>query len=336
MAKKTEKKAKENGGELDKQQYVKLMTMSMYDIQALRKAVDNRIDDFGRKGGDAHKAMADELRLLVANTLNRLEVEMEHRVEDAVSDLPIMQWLKKVHGIGPRYSGSLAAIVLNIERFRTISAFWAYCGMHLIPKCLECGKIAYHGEERIRFCMRQATRRWLIYTTSRKYKELVEQGKAKDEETYVEEWVEKTDEQLCQHELGAFEVQMVAPQRQYFKGLLLDHNPFAKSTVWKIAGQFVRQGKSYRTLYELQKARYEKRDKGKISDGQLDLRARRAMVKIFLSHLWEMWRKSVGLPAGKPWLMAQRGMDFRTHKYIPPPYENMFDKVTPVKDIAAD
>ena len=316
-----------------KRQLVKLYTTSMYDIQELRKAVENRIGGFERRGGEAHKAMAAEMRALIANSLNRLEMEMERRVAKAVEDMPIMAWLRKVNGIGPRYSGSLAAIVIDIARFRTISALWAYCGMHVIPVCSECGKIAYFGSERIRFNMKQATRRWRIYTTSKKYEEAVKKGTAKDEEDFKSEWMEKTDLKLCQHTEGEFLIENVAPQRKYFAGLLLDHNPFAKSTAWKIAGQFVRQGKFYRDIYALQKARYEERDKGKISDGQLDLRARRAMIKLFLSHLWEMWRKSEGLPAGKPWLMAQRGMDFRTHKYIPPPYEGMFKNVTPVEEV---
>lgn len=403
----TEKRDKnEVDDELDKKQFVKLMTVTLYDIQELRKAAGNRVDDFGRKKGTAHKEIAEELRVLIGNTLNRLETEMENRVSEAVKDMPIMIWLRKIHGIGPRYSGSLAAIVIEIERFRTISALWAYCGMHVIPVCMECKKIAYFGSERIRFCMRQAERRWRIYTTSREYEgkkqqrllfsvevdaqiglnsgtisedllrkfegnrislsddvavsagetdsrwlitdadetyivekqadklNVYQKGIVEDEEVFKSEWFEKTDSYLCQHEQGTTEVLNVAPQRKYFKNLLLDHNPFAKSTAWKIAGQFVRQGKFYRIQYEMQKARYEERDKGKISDGQLDLRARRAMVKLFLSHLWEMWRKSEGLPAGEPWLMAQRGMDFRTHKYIPPPYTDTFKDVKAVEEAA--
>lgn len=331
----TEKRDKnEVDDELDNKQYVKLMTTTLYDVQELRKAAGNRVDDFGRKKGTAHKDIADELRFLIGDTLNRLETEMENRVSKAVEDMPIMIWLRKVHGIGPRYSGSLAAIVIEIERFHTISALWAYCGMHLIPVCMECKKIAHFGSARIRFCMRQADRRWRIYTTSKEYETNLKKGTARDEEDFKSEWVEKTDSYLCQHEQGTTEVLNVAPQRKYFKNLLLDHNPFAKSTCWKIAGQFVRQGKFYRTQYEMQKARYEERDKGKISDGQLDLRARRAMVKLFLSHLWEQWRKSEGLPAGEPWLMAQRGMDFRTHKYIPPPYADTFKDVKAVEEAA--
>jgi len=325
-------KVEESNGAMDKGQYIKLLTRTMYDLQELRKSANSRIGAFKRKGGEANITMAEELRTLVADTLVSLEVTMSSRLSEAISDISIMPWLAQLHGIGPRYTGSLVAIIMDIERFRTISALWSYFGMHLIPVCSECDKIAYYGSARLRFCTKQATRRWHMHSSSKKYQESLKLGKAEDEETYTSKWTSKTDDILCQHEPGAFEVLMVAPRRKYFKGLLLDHNPFAKDTAWKISGQYVLQGEFYRSYYELQKARYVERDKGTISDGQLDLRARRAMIKLFLSHLWEMWRKAEGLPAGKSWLMSQRGMDFKTHKYIPPPYANTFDDVKPVEE----
>jgi len=321
---------------MDVKQYTKLLVMTLYDMQELRKATDNRIDDFKRKGGEASQEMAKELKTLVANSLHKLENEMESRVAVAVSKMPIIIWLEKVYGIGPRYSGSLVATIQDIARFPRISSLWAYCGMGLVPVCMECEKIAFRGRERIRFCMNQADRRWRIYTSSKKYQDDEAKGKAKDEETYKIEMYDKTEKQLCQHEEGQFETEMRAPQRRYFKSLLLTHNPFAKMTCWKIAGQFVRQGKFYRLIYEQAKAKYVERDSGKLSDGHIDLRARRATVKLFLSHLWEMWRKSIGLPAGKPWLMEQQGMDFETHKYIPPPYVGTYDPEDEKEDIAAD
>lgn len=130
------------------------------------------------------------------------------------------------------------------------------------------------------------------------------------------------------------EIKMVAPKRMYFKGLLLTHNPFLKATCWKIAGQFVRQGKFYRTYYDQQKAYYLKRDGDTLSLGHIENRARRAVAKLFLSHLWEMWRKSLGMPAGKIYLQHKLGDDFdKYHTYIDPPYVDLFENNV---EIAAD
>jgi hypothetical protein len=308
-----------------KGQYVKLLTTTMYDIQELRKAVKNRIGDFVRKGGADRVVVAGELKKIVAETLVKLEDDFEKRVALAVADMPIITWLHEVEGIGPRLSGSLVAAIGDIKNFSTISRLNGQAGMGLIPICTECGKIAYRGEDRVRFCIRQANRRWRIYTSSKEYKKDLKEGKAKDEETYKKEKYDYTQKQLCQHEGGQFPVEDRAPQRRYFEGLLLTHNPFLKMTMWKISGQFAKQGKFYRMWYERYKAKYVERDGGRLTKGHVDLRARRALAKLFLSHLWTMWRASEGLPAGKIYLQEKLGMDFETHEYIEPPYKDIYE-----------
>ena len=52
--------------------------------------------------------------------------------------------------------------------------------------------------------------------------------------------------------------------------------------------------------------------------------ARRATVKLFLSHLWMMWRRSLDLPIGKTWLQTQRGFDWDAHTFIPPPHKDIY------------
>lgn len=316
-------------------QYVKMLISTMYDIQEVRKGIGNRIDALQRREEPICQTIADELQLVVANTVLRLEKDFERRVGVAVSKMPVMRWLEKVHGIGPRYAGSLAAITQDISRFPRISSYWAYFGMGLIPVCEKCSKIAYAGEDRIKFCLRQADRRWRIYATSKKFGDDRAKDIVGDEETFKAEKYEHTEKQLCAHTKDPdFESVLRAPQRRYFEGLLLNHNPFAKMTIWKISGQFVRQGDFYRQRYELAKAKYVERDSGIIADWIIDLRARRAVSKMFLSHLWEMWRKSEGLPTGRTWLLEHQGMDFKTHTYIPPPYADLFGAV--VKEEAAE
>lgn len=306
-------------------QYVKALVTSLYDILEVRKQIDNRVNALMRRDEEICTTIAKELKEVIGDTVSRLEHEFERRVGKAVAKMPVIQWLEKVHGIGPRYSGSLAAIVQDIERFPRISSIWAYFGMGLIPICDECNKMAYKGEERIRFAMRQAERRWKIYSSSKQYQELVEKGKTPDEETFITEKYDHTVNVLCKHvDEADFSSTLRAPQKHYFSELLLTHNPFAKMTVWKISGQFVRQGKFYRLHYDKVKARYVERDSGKIADWIIDLRARRAVSKLFLSHFWEMWRRSEGLPVGRTWLLDHQGMDFASHTYIPPPHKETY------------
>jgi hypothetical protein len=255
-----------------------------------------------------------------------LEKDFERRVLDAVSKLPIMKWFKEVSGIGPRLSGSLAACVQDIENFATISKLWAYMGMAVIPICTKCNKIAYRGKARIKFCRRQAERRWDVYSRSEKYQTLKKKGKAQSQEEFIFEATTTTNIKLCQHAEDEYEVRDHAPQKKYYGGLLLNYSPFAKTTSWKIAVQFVKQGKFYRGIYDYHKARYVERHEGDYTAAHVELMAKRATVKLFLSHMFEMWRKSLNLEAGKIWLMEQKGMDFDTHEYIPPPYSDIYDE----------
>lgn len=306
-------------------QYVKLLTVTMYDVQEMRKQIENRIAALKRREEDVCTVIAEELKEILGDSVLKLENEFERRVGKAVAKMPIMRWLEKVHGIGPRYSGSLAAIIQNIERFPRISTIWSYCGMGLIPVCDNCNKLAYTGEGRIRFAMRQAERRWETYSSSKQYKDLLDKSKAPDEETFITEKYDYTIGVLCKHiEDEDFSSTLKAPQKRFFADLLLTHNPFAKMTLWKISGQFVRQGKFYRLHYDKVKAKYVDRDGGQIADWIIDLRARRAVSKLFLSHCWEMWRRAEGLPVGRTWLLDHRGMNFEAHTYIPPPYKDTY------------
>jgi len=111
-------------------------------------------------------------------------------------------------------------------------------------------------------------------------------------------------------------------ERSHFNGRL-------KSVCWLISDQFIRhQTDFYRDIYDEYK--YEQRQKhpevvikekevkqsdGTIkitktkhfTDGHLHARARRYMMKMFLSHLWVTWRKHEGLPISDPYVKAILG-----------------------------
>ena len=56
------------------------------------------------------------------------------------------------------------------------------------------------------------------------------------------------------------------------------------------------------------------RGKLKYTPGHIDAMARRKMVKIFLQHVWIVWRQCDGLPVSEPWIQAIGG-----HTNIVPP-----------------
>jgi len=131
------------------------------------------------------------------------------------------------------------------------------------------------------------------------------------------------------------------------KGKKAPYNRRLKSTVWLCVDQFVRQNTPlYRELYDEEKERQlemhpvpickkcggeavqvgikwkcgecgQRNEERMISwtPGHLDARAKRKVAKIFLQHVWLVWRQCEELPISEPWVIAHGGhVD-----YIPPP-----------------
>lgn len=91
--------------------------------------------------------------------------------------------------------------------------------------------------------------------------------------------------------------------------------PFARVVLGRVRLQIMRTGIDgfYYELYRQYRHYYEtNRDWPK---GRCFGAALRAMEKILLSHFWEVWRKSKGLSAPEPYIVAQNPL---FHKKIPP------------------
>ena len=93
-------------------------------------------------------------------------------------------------------------------------------------------------------------------------------------------------------------------------------NARLKSICWLISDQFVKQNTPlYRDIYDQEKARLRRlypekivtNGKTQYNDGHIDNMARRKTVKIFLQHLWVIWRNLEGLPVSEPYVQAILG-----------------------------
>ena len=120
--------------------------------------------------------------------------------------------------------------------------------------------------------------------------------------------------------VGLHVIDGVAPKRR--RGEKANWSTPLKTLCWKIGESFVKARGPYRDLYDSYKARDrekhpEKIDSGRkskagtaiytYSDGHIHARAKRYAVKIFLSHLWEVWRKQEGLPVRDPYALEVLG-----------------------------
>ena len=121
------------------------------------------------------------------------------------------------------------------------------------------------------------------------------------------------------------------------KGEKAPYNRRLKSICWNIVQSFIKQHTyPYRDIYDDEKERQrelhpdvvcrecgciwedcarKKQHHKMFNDGHLHNRAIRKTAKIFLQHLWLVWRESEGIPISKPWVHEHGGhVD-----YIPPP-----------------
>jgi len=99
----------------------------------------------------------------------------------------------------------------------------------------------------------------------------------------------------------------------------VSYHPWLRRCLYNVGTSFVRNGGYYRLAYEDAKARLLRLHEGDKDwpPIRLDRAARWAMVKLFLSHLWEAWCEADGIPNRGPYIATVKG-----HTLIPRPMPN--------------
>ena len=94
------------------------------------------------------------------------------------------------------------------------------------------------------------------------------------------------------------------PKRK--KGTSLDWKPAGRTLCYLIGINFVKQNPEYKRFYDLRKAHREQTHPD-ASKGHRDNMARHEMMKLFLSHFWQVARTMEGLPVTKPYVHTVMG-----------------------------
>ena len=133
------------------------------------------------------------------------------------------------------------------------------------------------------------------------------------------------------HYAGIYPVNGKAARKT--KGQDVSYNPALKTLLLgEVASSFKIHGEFYRQMYDQYKAaeiarvfppgelasKYNgyKKDDIHLSKGHADIRAMRKTAKLFLSHLWVVWRQLEGLPTRPPYVHEK----LRHETYIRPPH----------------
>lgn len=183
----------------------------------------------------------------IFDRVQAFEVEVEEEIRHASRDIPEIQAVRKVKGIGPTIAAELYAMI-DIERADTVSALWRYCGMGVV------------------------------------------EGKAE----------------------------------RRVKGDKLHYNADLKVVMFKIGKSFMMTGSPYKRVYDDAKAYYQA-NRPEWTKMHVEFAARRKMQKLFVSHLWQVWRTMKGLPTRNLYVEEHLG-----HTHIMTPQQFGWEDYQPV------
>jgi hypothetical protein len=193
---------------------------------------------------------------------------------------PAWPWLGGVRGVGDTLACRLLAR-LDPTRAATPSSFWAYCGLSTVAgreyMCATCGRVATQP---------------VAFQVTGVHKRLGGRGRCPD---------------LLRPTRGP-EAGVRAAQPRRARGARALYNPQAKKICYLICVSFLRCGGPYADRYRAVRADLE-RDRPGWERGRLHLTAARKTQKLFLTHLWLVWREAIGLSVTAPHAGRRSGWD---------------------------
>jgi hypothetical protein len=245
----------------------------------------------------------------------RVEKGIAVMIENELIQHPISKWLTAQVGIGPVLAGGLIGYIEPVLPNLTYAqSLWKYSGYAVVEMCETCGKRFEPQGSRAKWIMRTADR---LKTQNDKLKDGTKKKKG-------DAFIKEAESMLCHCE---HPVLHPVGQRRV-KGQLADFNPELKRLCYLVGDQFIKQTKSpYRKIYDQARLEYENRPdlmkerderKGGLSKGtaHINAMARRKTIKIFLSHLWQEWRRLEGLPTPDPYAIAMLGHGNKVEPFV--------------------
>jgi len=210
------------------------------------------------------------------------EREIFREMGKALQVHPAYPWLSQVKGIGATLACKLLAR-FDATQAPYASSFWAYAGLDTVPgtlyRCATCGQersfpVTYN----------------VTGTHQRNGGGAACDGKLEP--------------------VRGVECRVARPRQG--SGEKAKYDAYAKKVLYLVGTSFLKTGGPYEEHYRQQRVRLET-ERPLWSDGRRHLTALRITEKLFLSHLWEVWRAALGLPTPRPWVETHGGHDPTGH-----------------------
>jgi len=261
---------------------LKLLVSTYYALQKERIQTGNRIKALERSG--VAKSRATDLHEHLDEELKRIETWIADKVEDRLEGVDIYNaWLRHVPGVGPMLAAGLISVIDPISEVEKPSSLWKYAGLHVVdgkaPKRARGTKVDWNPFAR--------TLTWKISDSFVKaggyYRKVYDRARHKeDNRAPFKVPIEDAQGYLLAENVGSIK-----------KGEMIGRENFSK---------FRKQAKGRKDVLVT------------LTDMHKFNRAKRKAVKLFIAHLWAIWRDLDGLPVRVPYVVEKLG-----HELIPPP-----------------
>lgn len=266
-----------------------------YEISELRKRHALRISAIERGVSnmdlDFEQTMLD--KLLKHEKFDFMN-EAEKELRKAGQEVACWEWATSIKGLkSGNQAAKVIALIDDIAKFDSVSKLWRYAGYGVYQYwCDDKGKQIAPKDG---FKMVDGKRAYSFYEPN----DMLAKG-------YKLQW--KADKKIT--------------------GWCSPFNTPLKSAVYIVVDMFIKHRTDiYREHYDKQKLEYRIKHpekitvngKTKYSDGHIHTMAIRKVAKLWLQHLWLVWRNESGLPVSNPWAFEHGGhVD-----YIAPPNYDM-------------
>jgi hypothetical protein len=272
-------------------------------VQDLRIAWSNRLAAIMRGDAEAGKRKLTLVQRYFEHYQAREEL-VDADIAEFVQAFPMYEQVTAVRGIGPSFCAKLVAWI-DPHRAGTVSSLWRYAGF---------GVGDYWQNEEGSVVAPVQGMRWMTSKQLRNWKALAaasdgsvpwecrkQAGGLLNEILLVRDDKALVRIEVCPDE--AWEKVHIRDRR--ISGWLSPYNGSLKTLCWKVGTSFMRCRSPYRRVYDRYRERYDTaRDWTK---GHCDMAAKRAMVKMFLSHYWERARQVAGLAIRAPYVAEYLG-----------------------------
>lgn len=201
---------------------------------------------------------------------------------------PVWDWMVSIKGVGDHTAAKILAQFDDVGKFATISKFWRFSGWAVIDgkidKC-EKGVVSPYNRRLKSECYLIAEN--FIRQQTPVYADLYYQEKSKQKDIHPSVLCRTCTGKAVREKRTEYELNTVVLHDMCDEhGAMMDEldKQYGKYAVkWDDCTQ-------------------KKKHKRQFNDGHLHARAMRKTVKIFLSHLWQVWRESEGLSVSQPWI----------------------------------